>query len=98
MDFGHFDQCLRSSSVRSIENDQFKGQFCMLSIKTNEYDVLVKENKYLFNKTMNDLTSKNRKWYEYNLGTNIAAVCIPSTCEIDRLLDIINSSEYFIFN
>lgn len=64
----------------------------MLSIRTNEYDLLVNQNPHLYKKTMSDLTVKNRQWYEYNLG-NIAAVCIPSTCEIDRLLDIINSSK-----
>ena len=99
-DFGHFDQCIRSASLlRSKRQDEpvghqengFVGKFCMLSIRTNEHDVLMKENPFLYAKTMGDLTEKNRQWYEYNLG-NIAAVCIPSTCPIDRLLDVINSS------
>ena len=68
----------------------------MLSIRTNEYDVLVNQNPDLYNKTMSDLTVKNREWYEFNLG-NIAAVCIPSTCEIDRLIYIINQSKLFIY-
>ena len=67
------------------------GKFCMLSIRTNEHDLLAKENPFLYAKTMGDLTEKNRAWYEYNLG-NIAAVCIPSTCPIDQLLDVINFS------
>lgn len=113
-DFGHFDQCIRSTSLLDGQLEQpmqpsngkrtddertadrqetgFVGKFCMLSIRTNEHDVLVRENPFLYRKTMGDLTRKNREWYEYNLGSNIAAVCIPSTCAIDRLLDVINSS------
>ena len=77
-DFGSFDQCVQSQfkSSNLLNDENFNGQFCMLSIRTNEHDVLVKQNPYLYNKTMNDLTIKNREWYKYNLG-NIIAVCIP---------------------
>lgn len=67
----------------------------MLSIRTNEHDVLVNQNPYLYNKTMNGLTGVNREWYEFNLG-NIIGVCIPDNCEIERLLDIVNLSRFII--
>lgn len=65
----------------------FETKFCLISINTPEWNQLV--SRPSFNNYFDHLEASTKEMFKFNFG-KIMGVCLPSSCDTQRVLQIIN--------
>lgn len=90
-DLGDFDQCLSIQTELPGQARQFRGQYCLVSLQTEEIEWIKRQP--IYHKNSVGLSESSRFITDFSLGT-VQGVCLPSTCDINDVLDSVNKGSY----
>ena len=87
LDLGNFDLCMSIEASASDETgDSFDGRYCLVSIQTPLFELIKQQDFY---SAVDTVLPNTRTMIEFQHG-NVLGLCIPSNCDVNRLIESFN--------